>query len=84
VFLFKISLMKNLNLLIITLISFTTNAEETTTSKNAFKGTRFVNVQSANLTGGAYEFFGLNQACMRNRLQFATNVYLGTLHTNYW
>ena len=49
-FLFKDLFMKNLNFLIlITLISFTVNAQEATISKNAFKGTHFVNRQSANL-----------------------------------
>lgn len=95
--------MKNLNsLILITLISFTLTAQEATISKNAFKGTRFINAQSANLadkgdlllqiqhrfgdiSSGAYDFFGLDQASMRIGFEygFTNNFNLGIGRSTY-
>ncbi|NQU55142.1 MAG: hypothetical protein HQ522_21700 [Bacteroidetes bacterium] len=88
--------------LILSILFIYTNAQELEKVKNTFRGTRFVNAQSANLadngdlllqiqhrfgdiSGGAYEFFGLDQASMRIGFEygFGDNFNLGIGRSTY-
>ena len=77
-------------LFVLTVLSVHAQVTEDSTIQNVFKGTRFINGQSANLaeagelqlqiqhrfgdiSGGMYEFFGLDQAVMRLGFEYGVS-----------